>query len=65
MVEEPIVEEVAPPRKQGQDLGITMPVFLVPENPRVGHRADADAWTRSKKLTYKRKIAAQRKAKGK
>lgn len=53
------------PRKPGQDFGNPHQIFLVPENPHVGHRADADAWSRSKKLTYKRKIAAQRKAKGK
>lgn len=62
---EEVVEEVVVQRRPGQEIGNTGVIFLVPETPRVGHRADADAWTRSKKQTYKRKIAAQRKAKGK
>lgn len=36
-------------------------------NPKIvereGHQADRDSWQRSKKLTYRRKIAAQRKLK--
>lgn len=64
MVEEVEVQEPEfIPRTPGQDLGNPHQVFLVPETPHIGHRADADAWTRSKNKVYKRKIAAQKKAK--
>ena len=50
-------------RKPGQEIGNTGQQFINHEH--VGHRADADAYTRSKNKVYARKIAAQKKAKGK
>ena len=55
----------APTRTFGQDIFNAGQAFVLPETPRVGHKADTDAWARSSNKRYKRKIAAQRKAKGK
>lgn len=47
----------------GQSIGNLAPP-QTPPSTRVGHRADADAYTRSRNKVYKRKIMAQKKAKG-
>lgn len=54
-----------PQRSAGQDIYNIGQAFSVPETPRVGHKADADAWRRSSNKRYKRKIERQGKAKGK
>ena len=47
----------------GQDFFNIGQTFVTED--RVGHRADPDAYTRSRKKTYLRKVTRQRKAKGK
>ena len=45
-------------RESGQDIGNpTPPSFIMP--PREGHKADADAWTRTKDKRYLKKMAKQ------
>lgn len=53
-------EELIAPDKRlpGQDFGNPMISFM--ETTRVGHKADADAFTRTRKKTYLRKIKKQR-----
>jgi len=48
-------------RKPGQDFGNPSHQYLLSD--RVGHKADNDAYTRSKNKPYRRKIAAQKKGK--
>jgi hypothetical protein len=56
---ETTTETVVIPRVQGQDFGITMPVFLEAEK-RLGHRADPNSSERSRNLVYRRKVAKQK-----
>lgn len=53
-----MMEEEIIPRKSGQDIGNPNPPSLI-ESPHEGHKADADAWLRTKNLAYKKKIAKQ------
>lgn len=50
-------------RLAGQDIG--NPSASFPLSDRVGHKTDPDSYLRSRKLTYKRKIIAQKRMKGK
>lgn len=49
-------------RLPGQDIGY--PGIQQVQSDRVGHKADADSYTRSRNKTYVRKVNAQRSAKG-
>jgi hypothetical protein len=46
-------------RISGQDIGNPAPPAII-EVPHEGHKADADAWTRTKNIRYKKKQAKQR-----
>lgn len=51
-------EEKKLPRLSGQDIGNPNPPSLIAA-PHEGHKADADAWTRTKNKNYKKKRARQ------
>jgi hypothetical protein len=54
---------IIPRRVSGQDIGNPIPpsIILIPHE---GHKADADSWTRTKNVDYKKKMAKQRIIKG-
>lgn len=52
-------EEVKKVRISGQDIGNPNPPSKI-EVPHEGHKADADAWTRTKDKNYLKKMARQK-----